>query len=81
MTSPIMPEPVATPVPGPVSATASSAAPEAAAAARPLVQVDGLKMYLPITSGILFSRHVGDVRAVDGIDLSIQKGETLGLVG
>jgi oligopeptide/dipeptide ABC transporter ATP-binding protein len=49
--------------------------------ARPLLQVDGLKMYFAITSGMLLSRHVGDVRAVDGVDLSIQKGETLGLVG
>jgi oligopeptide/dipeptide ABC transporter ATP-binding protein len=38
-------------------------------------------MYFPITSGLLVSRHVGDVRAVDGVDLSIQKGETVGLVG
>ena len=49
--------------------------------ARPLLQVEGLKMYFAITSGMLLSRHVGDVRAVDGVDLSIQKGETLGLVG
>jgi oligopeptide transport system ATP-binding protein len=38
-------------------------------------------MYFEITSGALLSRHVGDVRAVDGIDLSIEKGETVGLVG
>ena len=38
-------------------------------------------MYFPITSGILISRHVGDVKAVDGISLTIQKGETVGLVG
>jgi oligopeptide/dipeptide ABC transporter ATP-binding protein len=49
--------------------------------ARPLLQVEGLKMYFAITSGMLLSRHVGDVRAVDGVDLSIQKGETVGLVG
>ena len=81
MTSPIVPEPAATPVPASVSASAATTSPEQAAAARPLVQVDGLKMYFPITSGILVSRHIGDVKAVDGIDLSIQKGETLGLVG
>ena len=84
MTSPILPGPAAGPVPTPLSATAaiaSPAAPETAAAERPLVQVDGLKMYFPITSGILVSRHIGDVKAVDGIDLSIQKGETVGLVG
>ncbi|MYV96500.1 ATP-binding cassette domain-containing protein, partial [Streptomyces sp. SID1034] len=31
--------------------------------------------------GFLFKRHVGDVRAVDGIDFSVGRGETLGLVG
>jgi oligopeptide/dipeptide ABC transporter ATP-binding protein len=48
---------------------------------RPLLEISDLRMYFPITQGILISRHVGDVRAVDGISLSIQKGETVGLVG
>jgi oligopeptide transport system ATP-binding protein len=46
-----------------------------------LVRVEGLKMYFPITKGIIIQRHVGDIKAVDGIDLSIRQGETLGLVG
>jgi oligopeptide/dipeptide ABC transporter ATP-binding protein len=49
--------------------------------ARPLVEISDLRMFFPITQGILISRHVGDVRAVDGVSLSIQKGETVGLVG
>lgn len=48
---------------------------------RPLVEISDLRMFFPITQGILISRHVGDVRAVDGVSLSIQKGETVGLVG
>jgi oligopeptide/dipeptide ABC transporter ATP-binding protein len=48
---------------------------------RPLVSVRGLKKYFPITRGIVFQKHVGDVRAVDGVDLDIYPGETLGLVG
>jgi oligopeptide transport system ATP-binding protein len=65
--------------PSPASAVAGSA--NAAGAAQPLLQLADLRMYFPITSGVLVSRHVGDVRAVDGVSLSIQKGETVGLVG
>jgi ABC-type glutathione transport system ATPase component len=48
--------------------------------ADPIVTVRGLKKYFPITSGLL-QRHTGDVKAVDGIDFDIRRGETLGLVG
>jgi oligopeptide transport system ATP-binding protein len=47
----------------------------------PLLEVRGLAMHFPITEGMVFSRKVGDVKAVDGIDFSITRGETLGLVG
>jgi len=47
----------------------------------PLVRMVGLTKYFPITRGILFQKHVGDVHAVDGVDLEIYPGETLGLVG
>ena len=40
---------------------------------RPLLEITDLRMYFPISSGILISRHVGDVRAVDGVTLAIQK--------
>ena len=46
----------------------------------PILEVDSLKKYFPIKKG-LFRRHVGNVRAVDGVDLSLYEGETLGLVG
>jgi len=45
-----------------------------------LLQVTGLEKHFPITKGLL-KRKVGAVRAVDGIDLSVRSGETLGLVG
>jgi len=48
--------------------------------AEDLVVVRDLYKYFPIHAGV-FSRHVGDVRAVDGIDFTIRSGETLGLVG
>jgi oligopeptide/dipeptide ABC transporter ATP-binding protein len=46
----------------------------------PLVEVRDLKMHFPIRGG-LFAGQVGAVRAVDGIDFDILRGETLGLVG
>ena len=46
-----------------------------------LVQVNGLKMYFPITQGIIIQRQVGAIKAVDGLDFFIRQGETLGLVG
>jgi oligopeptide transport system ATP-binding protein len=46
-----------------------------------LLEVKGLKMYFPITQGIIVQRHIGDIKAVDGISFNVRKGETLGLVG
>jgi oligopeptide transport system ATP-binding protein len=48
---------------------------------QPLLEVSGLKMHFPINKGIIFQRQVGAIKAVDGIDFTMYKGETLGLVG
>jgi oligopeptide transport system ATP-binding protein len=47
---------------------------------RPLVVVDNLRTYFPIKDG-LFQKTVAQLKAVDGVSLTISKGETLGLVG
>jgi len=47
---------------------------------QPLLEVRDLYKYFPIHAGLL-SRHVGDVKAVDGVNFTIMPGETLGLVG
>ena len=46
-----------------------------------LVNVQDLKMYFPVTAGLIFQRKIADVKAVDGVSFSVKKGETLGLVG
>ena len=46
-----------------------------------LLEVKNLKKYFPITTGIVIQRHIGDVKAVDGISFYVKRGETLGLVG
>jgi len=46
-----------------------------------LLEVEDLQMYFPVTSGIVFQQKVADVKAVDGVSFTLQKGETLGLVG
>jgi oligopeptide transport system ATP-binding protein len=45
------------------------------------LEIDDLKTHFPIEKGFLVKRRVGTVRAVDGINLSLAKGEVLGLVG
>ncbi|MEM6334039.1 MAG: oligopeptide/dipeptide ABC transporter ATP-binding protein [Planctomycetota bacterium] len=47
---------------------------------QPLLDVASLKTYFPVHRGLL-RRHVGDVRAVDGVSFTVGRGETLGLVG
>jgi len=65
-------------------------APEIAAAAidrvpreqrTPVLELDQLVRHYPLLKGAVFKRQVGTVHAVDGIDLEIREGETLGLVG
>ena len=64
--------------------TEQATRPEAAKGAvevQPLLEVRNLKVYFPVTSGILFARRVGSIKAVDDVSLVISPGETLGLVG
>jgi oligopeptide/dipeptide ABC transporter ATP-binding protein len=51
------------------------------AGATPLVRLEGIRKYFPITQGIIFQKKIGQVHAVDGVDLEVYPGETLGLVG
>ncbi len=55
--------------------------PEAVPQGDTLVDIRGLKVYFPITAGLIFQRKIADIKAVDGINLQIRRGETLGLVG
>ncbi|HTW20426.1 MAG TPA: dipeptide ABC transporter ATP-binding protein [Mycobacteriales bacterium] len=62
-----------------------SSAPAAAATAsrngEVLLDVKGLEKHFPVTRGIFIRRKIGAVKAVDGISFSVNKGETLGVVG
>ena len=46
-----------------------------------LVEAKNLKKHFPVKQGVIFTKEIGAVKAVDGIDFSIPKGETFGLVG
>ncbi|MEM9428387.1 MAG: dipeptide ABC transporter ATP-binding protein [Pseudomonadota bacterium] len=47
----------------------------------PLLEIEGLTKHFPIRKGLIFSRTVGNVRAVDGVSFHLAAGETLALVG
>ena len=61
--------------------TGGSTSAAATATADDLLRVEELKVWFPIKEGIVFERHIGDVRAVDGVSFAVRRGETLGLVG
>jgi oligopeptide transport system ATP-binding protein len=46
----------------------------------PLLEVQDLRVRFPVTGGV-FARKIGEVRAVDGVSFTLERGETLGLVG
>ena len=68
-----------------MSETAQAPAPEEkvherAEEGREILRIEGLFKHFPITAGV-FKRRVGQVHAVDGVNLSVRSGETLGIVG
>ncbi len=65
-----------------MSDVASASATEAAQAPDPneILRIEKLVKWFPIKAGVL-KHTVGNVRAVDGVDLSVRRGETLGIVG
>ena len=66
-------------------AGAATAAPEGGGRNEPysnrLLEVEGLKMFFPVTAGIFIQRKIADIKAVDGLSFHVNEGETLGLVG
>ena len=47
----------------------------------PLLELQNLQKYFPVSTGVLLRRKIGWVKAVDGVDITIGPGETLGLIG
>ncbi|MEO6034948.1 MAG: oligopeptide/dipeptide ABC transporter ATP-binding protein [Verrucomicrobiota bacterium] len=45
------------------------------------LELQNLKTHFPVERGLIFKKHIGTVKAVDGVSLSLKKGEILGLVG
>jgi oligopeptide/dipeptide ABC transporter ATP-binding protein len=80
VTSPAAPTDTTRPPDSAVSPGAGTAPGNPAGADQPLLRVTDLKVYFPITDGLL-RRRSGWVKAVDGVSFDIKRGETLGLVG
>ncbi|MYZ05972.1 ATP-binding cassette domain-containing protein, partial [Streptomyces sp. SID2999] len=52
-----------------------------ASTAEPVLEARGLVKHYPLTRGIVLRKQIGAVKAVDGVDFSLGRGETLGIVG
>jgi len=48
---------------------------------QPMLELVGLVKHFPLMKGLIYRRKIGEVHAVDGIDLDVRQGETVGLVG
>src|SRR6478736_1215333 len=46
-----------------------------------LLAVEDLQKYFPVTRGLIFQKEVAQVKAVDGVNFTLEQGETLGVVG
>jgi oligopeptide/dipeptide ABC transporter ATP-binding protein len=46
-----------------------------------LLRVEGLEKHFPVTRGLVFQKEIGSVKAVDGVNFTLNAGETLGVVG
>src|SRR6059058_2868548 len=47
----------------------------------PILELTDVKTHFPISQGFILRRHIGTVKAVDGVTLAIRRGEVVGLVG
>ena len=47
----------------------------------PFLQLENVKTHFPVERGFIFKKHIGTVKAVDGVSLALARGEILGLVG
>src|ERR1700737_1010180 len=47
----------------------------------PLLELQNLQKYFPVSTGMMLRRQIGWVKAVDGVDFAVWPGETLGLIG
>ncbi|HST41840.1 MAG TPA: oligopeptide/dipeptide ABC transporter ATP-binding protein [Conexibacter sp.] len=57
------------------------AEPPASPSSTPLLSVEHLELYFPIKRGVIVDRTIGNVHAVDDVSLTLEEGETLGIVG
>src|SRR5262249_17291111 len=64
-----------------VTASMAAAAAPAAEEGNVVLEARGLTKHFPLSRGMIFARPFGSVKAVDGIDFVLRRGETLGLVG